>query len=523
MTAEAVLTKGTLIETLRFRPSEHFFVQQLALDLYKDHSACMWELCRNGWVACMPDENKWEPKRAHVEIQLLSRHVFSPDAKVLFIMDKGSGITDEKKEKFQVYGKDDQRTAEFAGASQKRLGRFSAFALIDTDRNRPDLHTFYVLTRTADHGPVKRIRVNGSEITTNGSPVVEIPPDAPELGPYRGIKGSFTIVAIPNPVYTTHAEIAEDLRWRLPRSMDRQVTTLIGGERLTPPPLAQQKVTTKDGKAFIEKCEEDEPDSGMWLTDLVTGFRCAKVSNIREMFYVLQDSGLRGDIFIPDLLKNQDTSRSGLSDSFLRSIEWDNHKRQIGTRIVPIAKQLLGQDRTNPFSTTTVAEDFESIVDVCEEIWGAVEYIDGGPLDLRVPPGSKPPGPPRPPPKQPGGGGGGGGGSHPPKGPGCGEIQKGHRKSVILPIDGRRYKMSITPNMPPTLYARVVPCIGIPDVDSQLEINSSYQGYPSSKGAKREHVIASIFLAVACEREKDSSDMAHQLYLGIRLKAKAKL
>ena len=85
--------------------------ENLASELYSDRGACLWEVVRNGFCACMPSDDMWIPERARVEISLAKNHPLAPKSTALVVLDYGCGFTDPRIKKFRKIGRscDDPR------------------------------------------------------------------------------------------------------------------------------------------------------------------------------------------------------------------------------------------------------------------------------------------------------------------------------------------------------------------------------------------------------------------------------
>lgn len=379
-------------------------MENLATELYASAGDCLWELVRNAVCACMPGDD-WVPGVGDVEIFLVDNHPLSPKRKALVILDHGHGFTNEAIKLYCMVGsslEDRKRSPRGSnkGAAQKRIGRFSGLACNKACAEDHDPESgFFILTRTAASGPVKFVTMIPGEIERNRgrlTPQILGPTDL-ELGPQRGIKGSFTAIVIPNSVFSTHDEIRRALEWRIPRKPKQMFKLLVGGKALTPPPLASRvSISQQNGgriEAFIDRQDDEKAPGGIWLVDADTGLRVTHAPRLGPlaMPYPLWRHDLRGDIFIPDLLANQDTARAGLTSSFLKSQAWHRATAYLISQVVGPAKALLkDEDVFGKDLVDTLLQDF---VDLCNETYGVPEATVG-PV-CAVP--QKTPSPPRPP------------------------------------------------------------------------------------------------------------------------------
>jgi hypothetical protein len=376
------------------RVGAHHLLENLSQDLYSDWGASLFEIVRNGLVASMP-RDVWAPKDALIEIFFEENHPLAEDGRVLVILDHGTGFTEESIDKFTSIGRSaeekedlphngEKRSREKLGVAQKRIGRFASLGLNKRSLQFDVTTGFFVLTRVDDRGPVTLVRMIPIEIEeTMALPVQELDPNSPELGKLAGIKGSFSAVVIPYPVFETNEEIAEALRWRLPRKQELAFPLRIGGKKFGPPALASKVVIGQQRggqiEVYIERVNGDTRE-GIWLTDADTGLRVGKASEIRASFlpYPLYREDLRGDIFIPGLLAQQNTSRSGLLPRYLASADWRKVASFLSAHVAPAVKALMGDDDT--FGKNPMTKSVMSFVARCNEVYGLPE-VPHGPVE----------------------------------------------------------------------------------------------------------------------------------------------
>ncbi|OGL66955.1 hypothetical protein A2856_00445 [Candidatus Uhrbacteria bacterium RIFCSPHIGHO2_01_FULL_63_20] len=397
--------KGTLMETRRFLITAYMLMENLANKLYDCPGACLWEVVRNGVCACMPGD-AWIPNKARVEVLLARDHPMNPGGSTLVVLDHGSGFTQKSLELWCNIGQslEDMQggAGSHAGASQKRIGRFAALALNRRCAEHRDPNAgFHIFTRTTPKGRVRRIGMIPAEIEKDqGIRLTEIDGDAPELGSLRGHVGSFTAVVIPEPVFETVDEIRAELAWFLPRKQDRTFNITVGGSPLPAPPLSD-KVThvQEDGgaiEAYLDRFDTSERTSGgIWLCDAETGLRVAHAPRLHSCLpSILCRHDLTGDIFIPGLLANQDTSRSSLTKEFVRSDAWKKAFLYLTAHVVPKAASLLDDTEVD---TSPIDKLVRDIADQSLKIYGKPDPIPGPPWEWIVPPPPppNPPGPPR--------------------------------------------------------------------------------------------------------------------------------
>lgn len=470
-------------------------MENLANKMYESLGACLWEIVRNGVVACMPNDS-WKPKVGRVEILLVRNHPMNPKGMTLVVLDHGSGFTQPKIKLFCDIGQSlvDLATGSgsHGGAAQKRIGRWAALALnrgCAEDRN-PETG-FYVFTRTASAGPVRQVSMIPSEIERNqGLQHVEIDPSSTELGPQRNIKGSFTAVVIPNPVFNTAEEICEALRWFLPRKPDLMFDLQVDGKPMTPPPLAGKVVLVQDQvggvEVYVDKVEHPEAGTGgIWFADAETGLRVAHAPRLlQHLPSVLCRSDLTGDIFIPGLLGHQDTSRSTLTPRFLRTPTWKKHVLYLSGQVVPRVNALLGEAET--FGQSPIDRMARSIAERAAAIYGKPDDVTGPLWPKEGKPsddddtdeggggGARPPGPPRAP--------------------------RGPRKSRVLPIRiGEKTYVLSRMQLSKLLLADVSPVN-----PSVIHLNSAdYEAMPKGSAAQQEHFLLMLLTAVGRAEHPD--------------------
>ncbi len=464
------------------------FTETLAGELYKDKGACLWEVVRNGACACMNEEN-WEPEKAFVEIFLVKNHPLSASGRALVILDHGVGLTDPRVDRYLFLGtpREERRSGRSAlhhGAAQKRIGRLATFALRET--NDDGRSGFYILTRTTVKGQVRMISIPDIELGTPPE-VREVDEAGVELGPQKGIKGSFTAIVVPDPVFTSYVEIREALKWRIPRIKDKMFRLLIGGEQLDPPPLADRILPGSDLaiQACIERTEDG--DGGLWIADAETGLRVAYCPHLGSALpYPLFSHGLTGDIFVRSVLTHQNSARDSLSDKFLKSAAWRKDYAYLGTHISPPAQALFeGQD---VFERNSLGSQVMELVEMFGNTWGIPTLHGDGPtIDL---PGKKKPG---------GGGGSGGGGGV--------KTEKKDPKPRSIPVKiGEATYLLIKRPLGPTVLASLA--IGNREI---IHLNiDGYELWPKSKPVQREHLTTCILEAVAIGQSPSDAEGARE-------------
>ena len=381
------------------------FTEILGSGLYESRGACLWELVRNGVLACMPSD-KWVPGVGNVEILLVPKHPLAPKSTALVLLDRGKGFTEPSLDIYCTVGPTDldlrNGNGSHGGAAQKRVGRYAGMALNRKIHDEKDLTSgFYVLTRTSSRGPVKFITLIPQRLQDDGGPEEdEITPNSIELGPLRGISGSFSAIVIPDPVFSSYEEIREELKWFIPRR--RMFKLLVGGVQLDPPRLASAvNIPIADGEieAHVEKAKNsDDPSEGIWLTDSATGIRVAfvpRVARQSKLAYPLWSADLAGDIFMRNLLPYQDTARGTLTTRYLKSEDWKRKALVLHGHLLPQLRQMLGNEDT--FRSEKLGRMMLDIKGLFDKTFGAAD--SKGPLTIF--PGLDGPGGGRPRPDKP--------------------------------------------------------------------------------------------------------------------------
>lgn len=361
----------------------HHIAGNLAKELYLNTSACLWEAVRNGVCAYMPS-TKWLTGVGKVEIFLEKDFPLAPKTTSLVVLDHGRGFTSADVKRFCAIGprQDDLRESPegtHGGAAQKRIGRFAYLGLNQKCRGG-DLNTgFYILTRTSEFGEIRLVSVILAEFEARQEFLVrQLDPHSDELGSLKGKSGSFTAVIIPHTVFSSYTEIRRALEWYLPRKRDLTFKLMVGGEQLLPPPLADAlTLPSPDGTIdmHIGVCGEDEVSNGLWFTDATTGLRVARAdASLVPIPYCLPQ--FFGDIFVPNLLKNQGTARSGMKEEYLKSQAWTKVLRYLGTQAEKLRAKLGEEER---FGESPVKEAVSEFIALCRKAWGIPE-LSGGTL-----------------------------------------------------------------------------------------------------------------------------------------------
>lgn len=469
------------------RVTAFHMIDNLSTSLYSNHGQCLAELVRNSLVASMPSPTVWKPDCARIEIKLESGHPLCNKKSdlALTILDHGCGLTDPALDRyFNWLGTplhDLHRSVEGNGASQKGIGRLAALALntncLEGEITDRVSNGFYLFTRTSSYGKVRFVRVIPEMVESAKGFDTDnfIDPNSTEMGSLKDIKGTFTALVIPTPVFSTAGEIVEALKWYLPREQDKMFSLTINGKPLTPPRLEEKvTVTSADASFRAYLGLGDSTSDGAWLCDEATGFRVASCQQLgRALPEPLWYPDLRGDIFAPGLLKFQNTSRSALARDYVRrgNKQWSALYMFLINQVVPKAKQLMDRDLISGDASDTLNE----LVEMFNEHFGPA---DGG---LKKEPTERPtedgpdkpkkPGPPRPDRKP----------------------RDGTQRYVSIKVRDETYHLYRGQSLHPFVFAQLNPN------NSQMvyvNIRGGYQALPPSKAARREHCLMQVLQAI---------------------------
>ncbi len=350
----------------------------LSDDLYEDPAACLWEIVRNGAVACMPDG--WDSTRARIDISFMASHPLKDKERAMVILDYGSGITPIDLTRMRHLGatmNDLHKGGSHHGAAQKRIGRFAALAMNKLAcENKDPRQGFYYITRANGQKGVIMVEFIPAQIEEEQDlRTSQISLQHPSLDFLRGIEGSFTACIIPNPVFQSLDEIREALRWRLPRRHDLPMSIRVGKQSLLAPELVSRLVeSTAEGDISVHIDRLDEATRltrgpGIHLCDLETGLPVTTAMKLGQNIPApLWHPELAGDIFIPGLLANQDTSRRGLRSQFMKTARWQRLQGFLIGQVCERARALLG-DRYD-FGSSDLDKSLRSLAEQCAAIWG---------------------------------------------------------------------------------------------------------------------------------------------------------
>lgn len=447
----------------------------LSTDLYRDPGQCVYEIMRNGMVACMRDEDEWDPSRIHVEVEVVGRHPLT-GSDALVSMDAGSGFTPGDIKRFCSVGTkvDEVSPTRHGGAAQKRIGRLACFALM---RELTADSTFYLLTRTSQDGPLTLVEISPRLIERGELLPREVAPDATELGRYRNYRGRVSAFIIPQPKFRSNDELCAELAPYLPRKRELCGTIVVGGKPFDPPPLADAVSITPTGvelEAYLVRVEQGTR-GGIWLADLKTGFRVGFCPSLTAYLpYPIGRTDLSGDIFLPGLLAQQDTSRAGLRGPFLGRLDrptkaWERIVTLLLAHVAQPARGLL--DDADVVGGTSIGRLISG--DVAELLVRTYGKPDGTPPSINGvicgPSGRHhdgPSGPRKPHPHGPSG----------PKKP----------RAVPIKIGDETWWVGVARDEP-SLFA-----VADPDAHT-IMVNSAYDVIPRSKSARMEHTLLALF------------------------------
>ena len=374
-------------EILEISVTGHHLTENLSSDMYTDLASCIQELVRNGAVACMSSPDEWKPEKVKIEIVISKSHPLAKGGEALIILDHGRGFTDDDIRRFCSIGPSMERVASRSskrhGADEKNIGRFAALSLNRKLRvNKDQNEGFFVLTRTSEHGKIRKISVIPSILEiTKGFPSTTIESHSNDLKDVPMPKGPFSAIVIPHPMITSHQEITEALLWKLPRKKSLMFGSFkIGGKEISPPELrGKLNHVQEDGpiEVYLDITKENDRNGGIWLTDATTGFRILKCSTLglKHLPAPFWDHKLSGDIIVPGLLSNQDTSRSGLKADFLASKEWREFCLYLQLNIKKDAEALLGEQIG--FGNDDLSRTIDGIIKMFSDSYG-----DANPTDL---------------------------------------------------------------------------------------------------------------------------------------------
>jgi hypothetical protein len=469
-------------------------VDVLAGGLYQDYGQCLNELLRNAEVASMKN-GKWEPANVSIEIMLVPNHPLCKEkgGLTLIVLDHGSGLTpDALSRYFEWVGRpisvlEKELHGRFGGASQKMVGRFATFALSKFCANRKDLreairHGFFVQSRTESWGRVRSVEVIPERIELDGGVNVDrfIDPFTDALGPLKNIKGSFTAIVIPSPVFTSGDEIYEAVKWYLPRGADKMYKLSIDGKRVSAPPLVEAHTATSlDGQFRAHLAPASGGSGGLWLCDAETGYR---VANCQKLAHVLPDplgsSSLSGDIFAPGLLAHQNTERSTLHPSYTKkgNKPWEQLLMFLIREVVPAAKAMVDAGAGSGDANRALSD----VLSLFNERYAPKkeEKREGS-----------------------GNSGSGGGGFHTRGENAERENGSGGERMRTLHIRNETFRINTGRTLGAFVFAQVDPNDG---KSVLVNVGGAYKGMPTRRAEQLEHVMLQIVFAIGANKNRNS-------------------
>lgn len=492
-------------------------LDQLSVGLYRDLWACLLELVKNGLVASMPN-GKWDPTRGDIEIFLRAHPLGGKDPS-LITLDHGRGLTPVDMERYcgAVGRRLGDTTDTHAGAAQKGIGRLAAMALNRLCRPGSGSYEeraqngFFVLTRTSPSGPVTMLALTpakvesfpGERLLPNIRTVVD--PGARELGFLKGTTGTFTAVVVPNPAFESADEIRDGLRWMLPRKPGQAFRISVDGQSLSAPPMFDKRTDSfGDFELYLDllKNQPKGTPGGIWLCDAETGFRVGPLVQLLSLkggskadVYPLQRTdALVGDLFVPTMLRHQNSGRDGIHPDFCNRTNqlWKKLGMYLATQAAPVCKEVIGE--TDTF-TNRGAKILSDLVEALETAFGKVE---GGPFDV---PGDGRPKPPRPEP-------GPGGQEKPPRpdSPDGGGESKPHKprtRGSCVRIGDKEYVLLKGMSLSPRILAMVDPSSRAGGRQIIHVNTDGYSSMPGTQERRRERVMVEVFHAVAGQHYPD--------------------
>lgn len=469
----------------------------LSTDLYRDPGQCVYEIMRNGMVACMRgDDDSWDPSRIHIHAEIVARHPLT-GTDALVCMDAGSGFTPGDVKRFCTVGTmvDEVDATRHGGAAQKRIGRLACLALMRECRADS---AFYLLTRTSQDGPLTLVEVSPRLLEEGELRPREIPPDATELGRYRNYRGRLSVFIIPTPVIRTNEELREEVAWYLPRKAELCGEITIGGKLFVPPPLASTVHIQPPDVALEAHLEHIAHGTrgGIWLADRTTGLRVGFCPTLTaHLPYPLGRTDLAGDILLPGLLAQQDTSRGGLRGSFMGrpdrpTKEWKRIATLLLAHVAQPARGLL--DDADVVDGSSIGRLIvNDIADLLRRTFGEPDDIPTSMNGIICGPGGRR-----------GGGGGGGGSGGRPSGP-------RKPRTIRVKIGDESWAVEVTTDAQ-DLFA-------VADPDSRiLKVNVAYNVFPSHKAARIEHTLLGLFGAVGSAKHPHDTAASQRFVVDLR-------
>lgn len=492
---------------LQMKVTAYHMVDNLATGLYESVGQRLMELIRNSLVASMPNPDRWEPKKAKIEISIVQNHpLASGKGPALVVLDHGCGLTDPAVERyFNWLGTplgqlQKNANGSFNGASQKGIGRLAALALnercLDEDIMVRIKHGYYLFSRTSKSGNVRFVPVIPERAETEQGFETErfISPSSTEMGTLKDVSGSFTGIVIPTPIFKNHADLYDEIKWLLPREQDKMFNLSIGGKAVLPPPLEKDiNISSQDGHYRARLGVGNAESDGVWLCDEETGFRVASCQKLGRLLPdPLWYPDLVGDIFAPGLLSHQNTARSTLAKEFTRkgNKQWTKLLMFLISQVAPAAKQIIERDAIQG----NAAETLDELVEIFNERFGQPEedVLENVPRE----PAEKPEKPSAPTPK-PETEAAGAEGTKPSREP--------YRRYLSIKIHEETFYLYRGQSLHPFIFAQVNPSN---KKLVQVNVRGGYKALPSTKEARREHCLMQILEAIGKSKFSDRPNEA---------------
>ncbi|HEU5114865.1 MAG TPA: hypothetical protein VFT82_03805 [Candidatus Paceibacterota bacterium] len=477
---------------IQLRITPQMIIQNLAVDLYSPGQAAM-EIIRNGVAASQPDHDTWNPKLATIEVTISKNHPFIGGPATVFL-DHGCGMTEPALERyFGWLGTPTHLQREFStgthmGASQKGIGRYAGlFCNKNCRPSNPDASKegFYLFSRTMSTGPIRLIHVTPGAIAVENGIEVDhfVDPDSTEARFLGGIRGSFTAIVIPSPVFDTADDIYGHIKWLLPREKDKMFNLTVNGKKIEPPPLWDDVNATEENGIFRARIGAGNKEcDGIWFCDAETGFRVASCVKLGRLLpEPLGYPDLAGDIFAPGLLRYQNTARDSLSRDYTRrgNPEWLRLLSFLNLRVAPKALELIERDELEEDTIETLGE----LVSLINDTFGEPEPVSLPPGPVITTPIVRPTG---------------GTGTKKPGTPG-----ERRPRGASITVGSKVYRLHYNAPLGSLFFATPA---GIDRNIILINAKGTYQ-LPKVKQARREHCLMQILFAVG---EVEGFGSAHE-------------
>jgi hypothetical protein len=250
----------------------------------------------------------------------------------------------------------------------------------------------------------------------------------------------------------------------------------IGGKKVCAPPLETKlTIVSVDGVYRARLGVGDATSDGVWICDEKTGFR---VASCQRLSSILPDplwyNDLVGDIFVPNVLKYQDSSREALHREFTSRDNPELKKLQMFLirEVVTPAKKLIERDAIGGSAADTLDELTEMFVSK----YGLPEVLhrEKNPPVTTIHTTDIPPR------------------THVPKTPEEKEKDK-YRRHVVIKVKNDTFVLYRGQSLHPNIFAQVNPN------NSQMifvNVRGGYTSLPKHKQARTEHCLMQILSAI---------------------------